>query len=93
MQMRESKTNHQLLEEEQKLEQYLKRAAFEVNVVYSQSTSARDEPPFDGTQRRRMAWNRPAVSTTSKARSINSSLPELNRHALFSRYRNLSYRS
>ena len=53
MQMKELESKHQLLEEERELERKEKRTALENNDARTQSTGARDKPPFNWTRKKR----------------------------------------
>ena len=55
MQMKEMETKHQLLEEERELERKVKRTALDNDDVRSQSTSARNKPPFNWNPKKRDA--------------------------------------
>ena len=91
MQMKELETKHQLLEEERELERKVTRTALENDDGRSQSTSARDESPFNWTPKKRdvFDWARRIdnLLTPDRLTARFEETPEVNRHSHFSRYR------
>ena len=91
MQMEELEIKHQLLEEERELECKVKRTALENDDARSQSTGARDKPPFNWTPKKRDVsdWaNRiDDLLTPERLTARFEVTPEVNRHSHFSRYR------
>ena len=97
MQMKELETKHQLLEEERELERKVKRTALESDDARSQSTSARDKPPFNWTPKKRnvsyWASRIDNLLTPEWSTARFEAIPEVNRNSHFSRYRSSRDRS
>ena len=92
MQMKELETKQQLLEEERELERKVKRTGLENDDVRSQSTSARDQLPFNWTPKKKdvLAWACRIDNLLTPERSIArfEATPDVIRTSHFSRYRN-----
>ena len=91
MQMKELETNYHLTEEKRELERKVKRTALENEDVRSQSTSARDKPPFNWTPKKRdvsdWASKIDNFLTPDQSRARYEVTPKVNRHSQFLRYR------
>ena len=96
-QMNELETKHQLLEEERELEHKVRRILLEKDDVSSQSTSARDKPPFNRTRKKRDVsdWDSRTdhLLTPDRSTAQFEANPEVNKHSHFSRYRSSRDRS
>ena len=96
MQMKELETKHQLLEERE-LERKVKRTALENDDARSQSTSARDKPPFNWTPKKKdvsdWASRIDNLLTPDRSTARFEVTPEVNRQSHFSRYRSSRDRS
>ena len=95
--MKELETKHQRLEEERELERKVKRTALENHHACSQSTGARDNPPFNWTPKKRDVsdWaSRIDNLLTPERRTARFEVTlEVSRHSHFSRYRSSRDRS
>ena len=91
MQKKELETKHQLLEEEREQERKRKRTALDNDDVRSQSTSARDQSPFNWTPKTRnvseWASRIDNFLTTERSTARFEAITQVNRHSHFSRYR------
>ena len=97
MQMKELETKHELLEEERELERKMKRTALENEDVRSQTTSARDNSPFNWTPKTRdvsdWASRIDNLITPVRSTACFEVTPEVNRPSHFLRYRSSRDRS